>query len=88
MEDFKKNVPGWTPSEDDYRLIFRKVRDLWVEVTNNLPEYFGMTIADYMAQMDIAVPYGTKFCRIQRDDLLIEYRDFESYVRIDVERKR
>lgn len=86
MQDFSKNVHGWKPSEDDYRLIFREVNGLWVEITNNLPGYFGMTLADYMSQMGLTVPYGTQFCRIQRDDLDFEYRDMHSYVRIDVKR--
>lgn len=88
MDDFKKNKPGWVATPDDYRLMFKEINGFWVEFTNNLPEYSGMTLAWYLHEMDIVIPEGCQFCRIHRGDECIEYRDCGSYVRIDYERKK
>lgn len=86
MDDFKKNKPGWRPSMTDYRLIFQaNDNGDWREVTNNLSQYHDMLLADYLALVDIEVPYGTQFLRILRDELHFEYRDCNGFVRIDVE---
>ena len=83
MNDFKKNVPGWTATPDDYRLIFKEVNGFWVEITNNLEQYAGTTLAMYLHKMELAFPEGTTFCRVKRGDEHIEFRDLGSYVQID-----
>lgn len=85
MESFKKNVRGWKPSESDYRLMFREINGEWREITNNLPRLHFSLLADYLQEMGIDIDPDCIFCRIKRDNLRFEYRDFGSYVRIDVE---
>ena len=74
MADFSKNVPNWKASKDDYRLVFRFVDGLWREVSNNLPEFAGITLAEYLVAMDIIVDDNCTFARIQTSDYTIEYR--------------
>lgn len=81
---FRKNVRGWKPTVKDYRLIFREVDGAWREISGNLPEYNCAYLADYLSAMGIDIPYGCEFCRIKTDEMSFEYRDFNSYVRIDV----
>lgn len=83
MNAFKKNVPGWTATPDDYRLIFKEVNGFWIEISNNLEMYAGTTLAMYLHRMELAFPDGTTFCRVRRGDELIEFRDLGSYVQID-----
>lgn len=83
MEDFRKNAHGWKPTEDDYRLIFREVDGLWVEITNNLPRFYNMTLADYLSQVNIVIDDDCQFCRIRRGDERWEYRNNGGYIRID-----
>lgn len=85
MCEFRKNVRGWKPSESDYRLIFREINGEWREISNNLPQFSDRILADYLSIMGIDIPDGCQFCRIKRDNLHFEYRDFGAYVRIDVE---
>lgn len=85
MSNFRKNVRGWKPSESDYRLIFREINGEWREITNNLPRFYNTFLADYLWRMDIIIDPDCKFCRIVRDNLHFEFRDFGAYVRIDVE---
>ena len=80
----KKNVPNWVPSDKDYRLIFREVDGLWIEVSNNLPKYYGMTFADYCNQVDMIIDYGCTFARFRRGNVDTCYRDCGGYLRIDV----
>lgn len=87
MESFKKNVPGWKPSNRDYRLMFREVDGVWREISNNLPQYSGMILADYLALMGIDIPDGCQFCRIIRDNLHFEFREYGGTIRIDVDIK-
>lgn len=82
---FKKNVRGWKPSDNDYRLIFREIDGFWREISGNLPRYNCVFLADYLSGVGVVIPEGCTFCRINRTDLHFEYRDFGSYVRIDVE---
>lgn len=86
MDAFKKNVPGWSAKPDDYRLIFKEVNGFWVEVTNNLPEFAGKTLAEYLQVINIEIPYGCQFCRVIIDDERFEFRDFGSFIRVDFER--
>lgn len=81
---FKKNVRGWKPTENDYRLIFRPIDGLWREISGNVAKYNNAFLADYLQSMEIDIPYGCQFCRVKTDDLNFEYRDYGSYVRIDV----
>lgn len=82
---FGKNAPNWEPTENDYRLIFRECADgYWREITNNLAKYSGMILADYLAEMDIAIPDGCQFCRIKLDRMSFEYRCSGAYAQIDV----
>lgn len=86
MFDFRKNVPGWVPTEKDYRLIFRPdSRGMWREITCNLPKYQGVLLADYLADMNITIPDGCTFCRIGLGTMRFEYRAFGSGVCIDVD---
>ena len=85
MIETRKNQKGWRPTANDYLLIFRPVDGMWREISNNLPEYSGVCLADYLQQLNIAVPDGCTFFRIKRGNLHFEYRDFGAYVRIDVD---
>lgn len=85
MDDYKKNKPNWVPTEKDYRLIFRLVNGHWREITSNVPKYADLTLAEYLDMVRIDVPYGCTFMRLDNDYIAMEYRDFNSYVRIDVE---
>lgn len=80
----KKNAPNWVPSDKDYRLIFREVDGLWIEVSNNLPKYYGMTFADYCNQVDLIIDYGCTLARFVRNGMELSYRDFGAYIRVDV----
>lgn len=82
-ELMKKNAPNWVPSDKDYRLIFREVNGLWIEVSNNLPKYYGMTFADYCSAIDLTIDYGCTFARFRRGNVDICYRDCNGYLRID-----
>ena len=84
MEDFGKNKPGWVPTVKDYRLIFRQIDGEWREITNNLPQYRGVLLADYLEQMEIVIDCDCQFCRVVRDGLTFEYRVYGGSVRIDV----
>lgn len=63
---FKKNVPNWVATDEDYMLVFRQVDDLWREISGNLPKYSNIVLADYLAQVGIYVPDDCTFCRIER----------------------
>lgn len=82
---FKKNVRGWKPADNDYRLVFREIDSAWREISGNLPKYSGCYLADFLADVEVDIPYGCVFCRVKRDDIRFEYRDYGSYIRIDVE---
>lgn len=84
-EDFKKNAPGWRATAKDYRLVFRLVEGCWREISNNLPQYSNMILADYLALMGIDIPDGCQFCRIVRVDLHFEFREYGGIIRIDVD---
>lgn len=86
VSTFKKNVPNWHATDDDYRLVFRKVNGQWVEISDNLAKYAGKTFADYLYFMDICIPEGCTFCRIKRDGRVWEFRDNGSYIRVDYKR--
>lgn len=66
-EDFKKNAPGWVATNEDYRLVFRLVDGCWREISNNLPQYSNMILADYCAQVELEIPDGCEMMRIRRD---------------------
>ena len=84
MDDYKKNIPNWEPTPNDYRLIFKEIGGQWREITRNLPKYENVLLSDYLEEMGLNMPDGCTFCRIELDNLHLEYRDFHSFVRIDV----
>ena len=86
MEEFSKNKHGWKATENDYRLIFKEdARGMWREITDNLPQYSGVLLADYLAEVEIVLPDGCQFCRVNRSGFRFEYRDNGGYIRIDVD---
>lgn len=85
-ESYKKNAPGWHATKDDYRLIFRMVDGLWREITNNIPEYFNMVLADYLQVVDVIIPDGCKMMRIERDDELFFIREWGNNILIDYDK--
>lgn len=86
MNDFRKNVPNWKATRDDYRLVFRLVDGLWREISNNLPEFSSMTLAEYLAKMDIHVDDRCTFMRLEGDDYQIRYRVYGGTITIDYKR--
>lgn len=84
MDGYYKNVPSWAPTDTDYRLIFKEIDGIWTEISHNLPQYADMTLAQYLEKMGLDIPYGTSFLRLDNDYIAFEYRDYHSYVRIDV----
>lgn len=87
MSEFRKNVRGWRPTDTDYELGFREVDGVWREISNNLPQYSGMILSDYLSLMGIDIPDDCQFCRIIRPDLHFEFREYGSIIRIDVDIK-
>lgn len=86
MDSFTANKPGWRPTPNDYRLIFTQASDgYWREITNNLPEYGNMVLAEYLDEMGIYLPDDCQFCRIVNDNIHFEYRAYGGQIRIDVE---
>lgn len=81
---FKKNRPNWVPTDIEYRLVFQPVKGQWREVSNNLPRYNGVMLADYLSDVGISIPEGTTFLRLDNGRIALEYRDTNAYVRIDV----
>lgn len=67
-EDFKKNAPGWRATAKDYRLVFRIVDGCWREISNNLPQYSNMILADYWSQIGFEMPDGCEMMRVRRGD--------------------
>ena len=65
-EDFKKNAPGWKATAEDYRLVFRNVDGCWREISNNLPQFSNMILADYCAQIGLEIPDGCTMMRVRR----------------------
>lgn len=68
MRRFEKNVPKWEPTVNDYMLAFREVDGYWREISGNVPQYANMIFAEYLDEMDIALPDDCVFCRIKRND--------------------
>ena len=87
MKEFSKNVPNWTPTKKDYRLVFRLVDGIWQEVSNNLPEFSAMTLAEYLAYMDIIVDDRCTFMRLMTEHWTLEYRAAASSITIDYMRR-
>lgn len=79
----KKNVPNWVPSNKDYRLIFKEVNGLWIEVSNNLPRYHGITFAEYCSMMDMTIDDGCTFARFKWGARELCFSDCHGYLRID-----
>lgn len=67
-EDFKKNAPGWRATAKDYRLVFRIVDGCWREISDNLPQYSNMILADYWAQIGFEIPDGCEMMKVRRGD--------------------
>lgn len=65
-EDFKKNAPGWRATAKDYRLVFRLVDGCWREISNNLPLYKDVILADYCDQIGIEIPEGCIMMKVRR----------------------
>ena len=81
-ENYSKNSPNWQPSPSDYLLVFREVNGIWREVSGNVPAYRDMILADYLAQIEIAVPDGCTFCRVSLADGQWEYRQNGGTIRV------
>ena len=84
---FKPNVRNWVATETFYRLVFFQVDGVWREVSNNLARFYNVTLANYLETVHFAVPDECEYCRICRDNLVYEYRDYGSHIRIDVHEK-
>ena len=67
-EDFKKNAPGWRATATDYRLVFRIVDGCWREISDNLPQYSYMILADYFTQIGFEIPDGCEMMKVRRGD--------------------
>ena len=67
-EDFKKIAPGWRATAMDYRLVFRLVDGCWREISNNLPLYKDVILADYCAQIGLEIPDGCELMKVRRGD--------------------
>lgn len=67
-EDFKKNAPGWSAKDTDYRLVFRLVDGCWREISNNLPQFSNMVLADYCAQIGLEIPDGCELMKVRRGE--------------------
>lgn len=82
-ERFKKNVPNWKASINDYMLAFRQLSDgLWHEVSGNLPKYKDMILAEYLSVMEVSLPDGCTFCRCRWDDAEWEFRQSGGLIRV------
>lgn len=81
-ERFKKNVPNWRASINDYMLAFMWVNGYWREVSGNIPKYANMILADYLDEVGINLPDDCIFCRIKRDGEMWEYRVSGGLIRI------
>ena len=86
-ERFKKNVPGWMPSENDYLLVFQFVYGFWREISGNVPKYAGMIFADYLDAVGINLPDDCTFCRIQRDGEIWECKVYGGMIRVYYKRE-
>ena len=84
-EDFKKNAPGWSATAKDYRLVFRVVDGCWREISNNLPQYSNIILADYCAQMGIEIPEGCELMRVRRGEKLFAIRRWGASIVIDLD---
>lgn len=84
----KKNAPNWVPSDKDYRLIFREVDGRWIEISNNLPKYYGMTFADYCSAIGVVIDECCTFARFRRDDMELCFTDCHGYLRVDVNERK
>lgn len=87
---YKKNIPDWIPSEDDYTLVFMEVKDpdgwmSWREVSHNLAKYSNILLSEYLLIMKLYIPDYTQFLRIinREDNYHFEYRSYGGRVRID-----
>lgn len=82
-ERFKKNVPNWRASINDYMLAFQQLNDgLWHEVSGNLPQYEDMILADYLYIMGVDIPDGCTFCRCRWNNVEWEFRQSGGLIRI------
>lgn len=84
----KKNVPNWVPSESDYRLVFRQIDGIWREISGNLPRVSNIVLADYLSQLEIDLPDGCTFMRIDREGWHFQLKQHGGLIIIDVEDKR
>lgn len=82
-EDFKKNAPGWSATANDYRLVFRIVDGCWREISNNLPQYSNMVLADYCSQVGIDIPDGCVMMRVRRGDKEFYIRKWGASIVVD-----
>lgn len=83
MIDFCKNVPNWTPTASDYRLVFRPVGGVYCEVSGNLSRFKGVTLSEYLSSNNIIVDDRCTFMRLQYDSVTLEFRVIGECVVID-----
>lgn len=88
MAEFCKNVPNWKATRDDYRLVFRFIDGLWREVSNNVPDFAHITLAEYLIMMDILVDDRCTFMRLQSDKWTLEYRAYDGSITINYLRQK
>lgn len=84
-EDFKRNAPGWSATAKDYRLVFRLVDGCWREISNNLPQYSNMILADYCAQIGIDIPNDCEMMRVRRGKEKFFFRQWGANIVVDFE---
>lgn len=82
-EDFKKNAPGWSATAKDYRLVFCLVDGCWREISNSLPQYSNMVLADYCAQIGIEIPDGCELMRVHRGNDVFAIRRWGASIVVD-----
>lgn len=63
-----------------FEYIFRPVDGIYRDVTNQ----FTGTLADFFLAWNIVIDEHAQFCRIIKDDYLIEYRAYGGRIRVNV----
>ena len=64
----------------DFEFIFRPVDGIYRDVTNQ----FAGTLADFFLAWNIVIDEHAQFCRIVKDDYIIEYRAYGGRIRVNV----
>lgn len=82
-----RNVPNWSPSEDDYQLVFCMVDGVYRECGHDIPKYRNMILSDYFTEMNLVVPDYCQFMRVIHPDYYLEYRANGGRIRIDYKKR-